>query len=342
MNNRVFIIAEAGVNHNGSIETAKQLINAAKDAGADAVKFQTFKAENLVTKHAPKAEYQRVNTLKNESQLEMLKRLELDETAHKELMDYCHNIGTKFISSPFDLESIDLLNRLGLETFKIGSGEITDLPLLRKIGSLNKKVIMSTGMAVKQEIDAALEILVNAGTPKGKISLLYCVTEYPAPPDQIDLYMMSAMRGLYGIEVGYSDHTQGDRIALEAVRFGASIIEKHFTLDSKDTGPDHKASLTPKELSMMVTTIREIENRIIRGEDIQKRLDKRPTESELKNIAIVRKSIVASRDIKEGEPFTEDNITTKRPGTGISPMKWDNVLGMKAKRDFKEDELIEI
>lgn len=332
---RIFIIAEAGVNHNGSLKTAKEMIDAAKMAGADAIKFQTFKAESLASRSAPKADYQKESMCNTESQFDMLKRLELDEAAHKELIRYCRKNGLKFLSSPFDLESIDLLNRLGLEIFKIPSGEITNLPYLRKIGSLKKEVIISTGMSGMEEIKTALDVLVECGTAKENITILHCNTEYPTPYTDVNLRAMVTIRGAFNVDVGYSDHTLGIEISIAAAALGASVIEKHFTLDRKMKGPDHKASLEPAELKAMISAIRNVEEAL--GS-----LDKRPSASEKANISIVRKSITASNFIKKGSRFTEVNITAKRPARGLSPMKWDSVVGKTAKKDFQKDELIEL
>ena len=330
---KVFIIAEAGVNHNGSIELAKRLIDRAAEAGADAVKFQSFKAENLVTKTAKKAEYQETATGVAENQFQMIKKLELDYEKHGELINYCQEKGIMFLSSPFDLESIELLHKLELEIFKIPSGEITNLPYLRKIGKLKKKVILSTGMSTLGDIEQALEILRENGTDD--ITVLHCNTEYPTPMKDVNLNAMNTIRDAFKVEVGYSDHTLGIEIPIAAVALGATVIEKHFTLDKTMEGPDHRASLEPDELRAMVKAIRNIE--IALGDGLKKL-----TESESKNKDIARKSIVASQNIKKGEIFTEENLTVKRPGDGISPMNWDQVLGKIAKQDFKEDEKIEI
>lgn len=335
MPKQVFIIAEAGVNHNGSLVTAKKLINAAARAGADAVKFQTFRAESLVSKQAPKASYQRKNSNQRETQFAMLKKLELDEKILKKLISYSSLKRIIFLSSPFDLNSIDLLVKLGLKTIKIPSGEINNLPFLKKIGSLNKKVILSTGMSTLEEIKKALDILVYSGTKKDKIKVLHCNTQYPTPIEDVNLKAMITIQDRLKVKVGYSDHTLGIEVPIAAAALGASIIEKHFTLDRDMKGPDHKASLEPDELKMMVTAIRNIEKAL--GDGI-----KRPSKSEAKNIKIVRKSIIASRLISKGEVFTEDNITTKRPGNGISPIKWNEVIGMRAKNNFSKDELIKI
>jgi N,N'-diacetyllegionaminate synthase len=332
---RTFIIAEAGVNHNGSISIAKKLIDVSSDAGSDAVKFQTFKAERLVCKSAAKADYQKKTTDADESQFDMIKKLELNEDAHKELMDYGKDKGIIFLSSPFDLESIDLLNKLGIEIFKIPSGEITNLPYLRKIGRLKKKVILSTGMADLGEIGNAINVLTEYGMRKDDITVLHCNTEYPTPFEDVNLNAMLAIRDAFKVKVGYSDHTPGIEAPVAAVALGAAVIEKHFTLDKNMKGPDHKASLEPDELKAMVHAIRNIEKALGNG-------IKKPSSSEMKNIQVVRKSIVAAKDIKKGETFTDDNITVKRPGTGISPLKWDGIIGKAAIKDFAENEFIEI
>lgn len=329
----VFIIAEAGVNHNGSLEIAKKLIDAAVIAGADAVKFQTFKTENLVSVDAQKAQYQKETTNQDESQFQMLKRLELDVTSHNELIVYCKEEKIIFLSTPFDLESIDLLEELGLEIFKIPSGEITNLPYLRKIGKLNKQIILSTGMSTLYEVEEALNILIKVGTKKEKITVLHANTQYPTPMCDVNLKAMLTIKNALNVEVGYSDHTLGIEVDIAAVALGATVIEKHFTLDKGMEGPDHKASLEPNELAEMVKSIRNIEQAL--GSD-----EKKSSHSESENIQIVRKSIVASSDIKKGEIFSENNLAAKRPGTGISPMKWDEVIGQKAQRDYKKDEPI--
>lgn len=329
----VFIIAEAGVNHNGSIELAKKLIKKASEAGADAVKFQSFKAEKLVSKFAEKADYQKETTGSDESQFEMIKKLELDYDKHSVLIDYCYENNIMFLSSAFDLESIDLLDNLEMEIWKIPSGEITNLPYLRKIGGLKKKVILSTGMANLSEIEEALEVIKEAGTED--ITILHCNTEYPTPMKDVNLNAMNTIKEAFKVKIGYSDHTLGTEIPIAAVALGAEVIEKHFTLDKEMEGPDHKASLDPSELKLMVDGIRNIEKALGAGL-------KKPSESEAKNKPIARKSIVAKRNIKEGEVFTEENLAIKRPGTGISPMKWDEVMGQKACKDFKEDELIKL
>ena len=329
----VFIIAEAGVNHNGSIQLAYKLIDVASASGADAVKFQTFKAENLVSKNAQKAEYQKQVTNQSESQLNMLKKLELDTNAHKKLIEYCKKKDIVFLSTPFDHESIDLLNELELQIFKIPSGEITNLTYLRHIGSLRKEVILSTGMSTLKEIGDAIKILTNAGTSKENITILHANTMYPTPMEDVNLRAMQTIQDKFGVAVGYSDHTLGIEVDIAAVAMGATIIEKHFTLDNTMDGPDHKSSISPEELKAMVSSIRNIEKAL--GSSIKK-----PSKSEKPNIAMARKSIVASKSIKKGELFTEKNITTKRPGTGISPMEWDSIIDKVAKRDYQIDDLL--
>jgi len=332
---KTFIIAEAGVNHNGSIDMAKKLIDVAAEIGADAVKFQTFKAERLVSRSALKAEYQKKTTDADESQFDMIKRLELNEDAHRELICYCKNKNIIFLSTPFDLESIDLLNNLGLEIFKIPSGEITNLPYIRKIGRLKKKVILSTGMADLEEIGNAINVLIEYGTRKEDITVLHCNTEYPTPFEDVNLLAMLSIRDAFKVAVGYSDHTVGIEISIAAVALGATVIEKHFTLDKNMEGPDHKASLEPHELKAMVRAIRNIEKAM--GDGIKK-----PSTSEIKNKLIVRKSIVAAKEIKKGEVLSEETLAVKRPGNGMSPLEWDRVIGKRAKRNFTEDEMIEI
>ena len=334
MTQRVLIIAEAGVNHNGALDIAKQLIDIAAEAGADLVKFQTFSADRLVTQTAKKADYQIKTADGNESQLEMLRRLELTHAMHKELITHCavRNIG--FFSTGFDIESVDLLVSLGQDFFKIPSGEITNLPYLRHIGRLCKPVILSAGMTTLGDIEVAIDVLEGAGTSRDNMTVLHCTTEYPTPMADVNLRAMLSIKSAFGVEVGYSDHTPGIEVAIAAVALGATVIEKHFTLDRNLPGPDHKASLEPHELKAMVTAIRNIE--IALGDGI-----KRLTPSEAKNKPVARKSLVASQPIKAGEVFSSQNITTKRPGTGISPMCWDRVLGRRACRDFALDELIE-
>lgn len=329
----VFIIAEAGVNHNGSLKLAKQLIDVAADAGVDAVKFQTFRADKLVSKTAQKAQYQKQTTDVSESQYEMIKKLELDETAHHELIDYCKTKNILFLSTPFDHESIELLNNLGMNIFKIPSGEITNLPYLRHIGSLCKEIILSTGMADLGEIEDTLDVLIASGTPKEQITVLHATTEYPCPIEEVNLRAMQTIERAFGVKVGYSDHTNGIEVPIAAVAMGASVIEKHFTLDKTMEGPDHKASLEPHELNAMVCAIHNIEKAL--GDGIKK-----PSASETKNMNIARKSIVASCFITQGEFLSTDNITVKRPGNGINPMRWDEIIGTVAKQDYYEDELL--
>ena len=333
---KVLIIAEAGVNHNGDINLAKKLIDVAAESGADIVKFQTAKAENVVSRFAKKAEYQIENTGNSaESQLEMIQKLVLDDSAWPILIDYCKQKNIKFLSTPFDVESVDLLHNLGLEIFKIPSGEITNLPYLRKIGKYNKQVILSTGMANLGEIESAIAVLVDSGTKRENITLLQCNTEYPTPFADVNLKAMKSLKKAFRLPVGYSDHTPGIAIPLAAVGMGAKVIEKHFTLDKNMEGPDHKASLEPCELKAMVQGIREIE--LALGDGI-----KQTSASEAKNKPIARKSIVANCAIKKGEILSESNLYTKRPAEGISPMEWDKVIGTKAVRDFEPDEMIEL
>ena len=332
-NSKVFIIAEAGVNHNGSIKLAKKLIDVASDAGADAVKFQTFKAENLATKKAKKANYQMATTNLKESQFDMLKKFELDVETHKQLISYCKKKCIKFLSSPFDQDSIKLLHNLSLDMFKIPSGEIINLPYLRQIGRLNKKIILSTGMANINEINDALDVLIRSGTKKNKITVLHANTEYPTPMEDVNLKAMLTIGNTFDVSYGYSDHTPGIEVDIAAVAMGATCIEKHFTLDCNMDGPDHKASLEPTELRAMIKAIRNIE--IALGNGVKK-----PSNSEIPNMKIVRKSIVAKTEIKKGDILNEKNLTIKRPGNGINPMKWDKLIGTKSKRDYKEDDLL--
>ena len=336
MKESVIIIAEAGVNHNGDINNAFKLIDVAVNAGVDYVKFQTFKAENLVSRIAKKAEYQIENT-QNESdnQLEMLKKLELSHAQHEHLIQYCKEKKIKFFSTAFDLLSLEYLAKIGLRIVKIPSGEITNLPYLKKASELFDEVIISTGMAFMDEIKDALHVFLDAGIAKNKITILHCNTEYPTPMKDVNLKAMLAIEKEFGVKVGYSDHTLGIEVPIAAVALGATIIEKHFTLDKNLPGPDHAASLEPEELMAMCKAIRNIEL-ALSGNGI-----KEPSESEMKNIEIARKSIVAKVNIEKGTVFTEDNITTKRPGNGISAMKWDEVLGKIAAKDFNEDDLID-
>jgi len=329
----VFIIAEAGVNHNGSIDVAKKLIDEASNAGADAVKFQTFKAKDLVSKKAQKAEYQKKTTDKKESQFDMIKKLELNVEMHKELISYCNIKNIMFLSSPFDLDSIKLLDELGLLVFKIPSGEITNLLYLRHIGKLNKKVILSTGMADINEIKDALDTLISNGTQKENITVLHANTMYPTPLKDVNLRAMITIGNTFDIAFGYSDHTLGIEVDIAAVAMGARCIEKHFTLDSTMEGPDHKASLEPGELKSMVRAIRNIE--VALGSSIKK-----PSNSERPNMQVVRKSIVAKKNIKKGDVLCEQNLVIKRPGNGISPMRWDDIIGTYATKNYSEDDLI--
>lgn len=329
----VFIIAEAGVNHNGSIELAKKLIDVAVEAGVDAVKFQTFKTENLVSKNAQKADYQKETTDKEESQFDMIKKLELNIDTHHELIVYCKQKNIMFLSTPFDQDSIKLLDNLGLKIFKVPSGEITNFPYLRDIGKLGKKVILSTGMADIGEIEDALDILFESGTRKEDITVLHANTMYPTPMEDVNLKAMVTIGNTFDISYGYSDHTLGIEVDIAAVTLGASVIEKHFTLDKAMEGPDHKASLEPDELKAMVRSIRNIE--LALGSSIKK-----PSQSEKSNIQIARKSIVAKTYIKQGEVLSEENLAIKRPGNGISPMFWDEIVGTIAARDYMVDDLI--
>lgn len=332
---KVKIIAEAGVNHNGSIDLAKQLIDVAADSGADIVKFQTFKADALAIKKTPKAEYQLSNTSKSQSHYEMLKQYELSHDMHQILIEYCKKKNITFFSTAFDILSLNYLNSLGFNFFKIPSGEITNLPYLRHISSFKKPIILSTGMSTMHEIDKALNIFIDEGLEKKNITILHCNTEYPTPIDDVNLNAMLTIKNKFNINVGYSDHTLGTEVAIAAVALGATVIEKHFTLDRDLPGPDHKASLTPKELKIMVNSVRNIEKALGNGNKV-------PSKSEIKNIVIARKSIVALKKINKGEVFSKNNIGVKRPGSGISPMLWDKVIGKIAIKDFNEDELIEI
>lgn len=329
----VYIIAEAGVNHNGSLEIAKQLVDQAVLAGVDCVKFQTFNASRIASKSAVMADYQKQNTGKDESQYAMLKKLELSEQDFIELRDYCVKKNIAFLSTAFDLESVAFLASLPLSNWKVPSGELTNLPYLIKIAQTGCPVIVSTGMAEMHEIEEAILALRKHGA--GEITLLHCTTEYPAPFEEVNLNAMLTLAETFKVKVGYSDHTQGIEVPIAAVALGACVIEKHFTLDKTMEGPDHKASLEPKELKAMVDAIRHIE--VAMGNGI-----KLPTSSEIKNKAVARKSITAKTNIKKGEIFTEENLTVKRPGTGISPMRWFEVLGQQAIRDFEEDERIEL
>ena len=329
------IIAEAGVNHNGSLELAFELIDAASDAGADVVKFQTFKAEKLVTQSATKADYQLESTDSKETQFEMIKKLELSYDMHLKLISRCKEKGIRFSSTGFDASSVNLLIEMGVDFIKVPSGEITNLPYLRDVGSKGLPIILSTGMSSMQEVKGGVRLLEQAGSKKSDITALHCNTEYPTPMEDVNLRAMLSMENELGVKVGYSDHTLGIEVPIAAVVLGAIVIEKHFTLDRTMEGPDHAASLEPDELKQMVYSIRNIEKAM--GE-----VSKKPSKSEEVNIGVVRKSIVASKNIKAGEKFTEENLAVKRPGTGISPLKWDEILGLESKKDFQADELISI
>lgn len=333
--NHVIIIAEAGVNHNGNLELARRMVDEARRAGADYVKFQTAVPELVISSIAPKAEYQKETTGKEQSQLEMCRAIHLPLTDYAGLADLCRRKGIGFVSTPFDLVSIDTLAPLGMDYWKIPSGEITNLPYLRKIASKGGRVILSTGMSTLDEVARAVEILEKGGIPRADISLLHCNTQYPTPMDDVNLRAMETLRSLGCGRVGYSDHTVGIEVPVAAVAMGAQIIEKHFTLDKTMEGPDHRASLDPAELRAMVSAIRNIEKAVGNPE-------KRVSPSERANIEVARKSIVAARDIAAGEIFTEENITVKRPGNGLSPMLWDDVIGQRAARDFSYDSLISL
>lgn len=333
MENKTLIIAEAGVNHNGNLEIAKKLAFVAKESGADIVKFQTAKLDSLVSKHALMAEYQSKNMGQEMSQKDMLKKLLLSYDEFVELNQYCTEIGIKFLSTPFDIESIKFLKDLGCDIWKIPSGEITNYPYLIEVAKTNDPIILSTGMSTLEEVRSALNVLMGNGS--GVITLLHCTTEYPTPYEDVNLRAMHTLKNEFGLEVGYSDHTKGICIPIAAVAQGATVIEKHFTLDRNMEGPDHKASLEPNELKAMIDAIRCIER--AQGDGI-----KQPAPSERKNITVARKSIVAKIRINKGDVFSEENITTKRPGNGISPMRWREVIGKVARRNFEEDELIEL
>ncbi len=330
--NKVLVIAEAGVNHNGSLDLAMQMVDAAKRAGADIIKFQTAKPEALISKYAEKAAYQKENTGKDESQLDMVRKIMLRYEQFIPLKRYCEQQEIKFLSTPFDLDSIDFLEELGCDIWKIPSGEITNLPYLEKIAHTHKSVIMSTGMATVDEIRDAMKVLKDAGS--GEVTLLHCTTQYPTPFEDVNLKAMITLRDQFGCAVGYSDHTKGIVVPIAATAMGATVIEKHFTLDRTMEGPDHKASLEPDELAEMVTAIRQVEKALGDGQ-------KKPALSEIENKTVARKSIIAARNIKKGELYTEENLTTKRPGNGISPMRWYEFIGKTANRDYAEDELIE-
>lgn len=333
---KTVIIAEAGVNHNGNLEQAKKLIDVAAEAGVDFVKFQTFKADKIVTKKAGRADYQNTNTGNKDSQYDMIKKLELSEADHHHLVSYCKSKRIKFLSTGFDLESLEFLNDLNIELFKIPSGEITNLPYLKKIASFKKPVVMSTGMADLKEVNDAFQVLIKEGLKKENITIVHCNTEYPTPMEDVNIKAMNTMGQEFNVKVGYSDHTLGIEVPIAAVALGATVIEKHFTLDRNLPGPDHRASLEPGELKAMVLAIRNIEAAISGSGK------KEPSSSEEKNKTVARKSIIAGKDIMEGEEFTEENLAIKRPGTGISPMQWEKIIGRKAGKNFKTDDLIEL
>jgi len=331
----VLVIAEAGVNHDGELTTALSLVDAAADCGADIVKFQTFTADRLATPDADKAKYQKAATSAKETQFEMLRKLELSHNDHLAISERCQDRGIGFLSTGFDIESVNMLMGFGIDRIKIPSGEITNLPYLRHTGRLGRPIILSTGMANLEEVRSALDVLLSAGTPMEDVTILHCTTEYPAPMCDVNLQAMVTMRDVFGVNVGYSDHTMGHEVAVAAVALGACVIEKHLTLDRTAAGPDHAASLEPAEFADMVRAIRNIE--LALGDGI-----KTPQPSEIDNMAVARKSLVAVATIPEGEPFTSMNITAKRPGSGMSPMLWDDVLGQIAKRDFAPNEMIEL
>ena len=335
MDEHIFVIAEAGVNHNGDIDLAFKLVEEAAKAKADAVKFQTFIPENVISRNAQKAAYQKVTTGVEESQLDMVRKFYLDKESFRSIAEQCKRHHILFLSTPFDLDSIDTLVNLNLRTFKIPSGEITNLPYLRKIGALGGEIILSTGMSTLEEVAVALNVLETSGTPRSRITLLHCTTEYPAPFESVNLRAMQTMREAFpGIAgVGYSDHTPGIAIPIAAAAMGATIIEKHFTLDKNLPGPDHKASLEPDELAAMVAGIRQVEQAM--GDGV-----KAPSPAEIPNMAVARKSLVAACAIRKGEVFTSANVACKRPGNGLSPMKWDSIMGLRAERDYNIDELL--
>jgi N,N'-diacetyllegionaminate synthase len=332
---KVFIVAEAGVNHNGNFETAIRMVDKAFDAGADAIKFQTGIPGKNISKFAQKAEYQKKYTSGRESQLDMLKKLVLKNTEFVRIKKYCDKKGIVFFSSAFDLESLNFLESIGVKYHKIPSGDIINLPYLEKIGTLNKNVLLSTGMSSLGEIETAINILVENGTSRNKIILLHCTSEYPAPVNEVNLFAIQTLKNTFKLRTGYSDHTEGIEISLAAVALGAEVIEKHFTLDRRMKGPDHKASVEPDELKSMVSAIRNIESAF--GDGIKK-----PTRSELKNMTVIRKSIVAAKPIKKGEVFSISNLGLKRPGNGLSPLRWYDILGKAAGKDYSEDEPIEL
>lgn len=336
MSNHVLIIAEAGVNHNGSLELAKQLIDKAVESGVDIIKFQTFKSEKLVSKKARQAEYQQRNIgKKDEGQLAMLKKLELSQSDHEELISYCNEKGIRFFSTAFDIDSIEYLHSLNMGLWKIPSGEITNYPYLRKIAQYKEPIILSTGMCELNDVEVALNVLLEFGVKKEQITILHCNTEYPTPFEDVNLKAMLEIGEKFGVQIGYSDHTKGIEVPIAAVALGATVIEKHFTLDKNMEGPDHKASIEPEELKVMVCAIRNIEQALGTGH-------KTVSESERKNIEIARKSIVAACPIKAGELLTEENLTVKRPGNGINPMRWKEVVGTRAVQSFNEEDPIQL
>lgn len=331
---KVLIIAEAGVNHNGDMELAKKLVDAAADAGADYVKFQTYKTDALLLETAEKAGYQKKIMGESENQYEMLKKLELCENNHVVLIEHCESRNVRFLSSPFDLDSIDLIAKLNLDFIKVPSGEITNFPYIRKVGGAGKKILLSTGMSNLGEIEAALNLMVDSGADMDQISVMHCNTEYPTPPKDANLRAISTIQNAFNVKVGYSDHTLGVEAAIAAVSMGATVIEKHITLDKNMSGPDHMASMDPEDFKQFVQCIHNVEAMLGGGL-------KRPSQSEKKNITIARKSIVASKAISKGEPFGEGNLTTKRPGDGVSPMRWNDVVGKVAHREYSVDEKID-
>lgn len=336
MSTKVLIIAEAGVNHNGSLDLAKRLVDEAANAGVDIIKFQTFKADKLVSKKAKQAEYQQRNIGKiNESQYTMLKKLELNADQHERLITYCQKKGIRFFSTAFDMDSIEYLHSLNLGLWKIPSGEITNYPYLKKIAQYREPIILSTGMSELSDIEAAIQVLLKYGLQNEQITILHCNTEYPTPMKDVNLKAMLEIKKKFGVSVGYSDHTEGIEVPIAAVALGATVIEKHFTLDKNMKGPDHKASLEPQELHAMVKAIRNIEQALGNGHKVI-------SNSERKNITVARKSIVAACTIRKGEILTDANLTVMRPGNGISPMRWEEVIGTRANRDYQEEEMIEL
>ena len=332
---KIVFIAEAGVNHNGEMRLSKKLVDVASEAGADFIKFQTFKAEKLVSKNIEKADYQKRNSNRDETQYEMLKKLELNEDNHEELIDYCKYKKIQFLSTAFDIDSINLLSELGIPLFKIPSSDLTNVPYLRHIAKLKKPTILSSGMSTLEEVGNALNVLLDSGLKKEFITILHCTTDYPTSPEDVNLKAMLTIKKKFGVKVGYSDHTLGIEVSIAAAAMGAQVIEKHFTMDRNLEGPDHAASLEPKELKTLICAIRNIEHAL--GDGIKK-----PSKSEQDNMLLARKSITAKTAISVGERFTEDNLCTKRPGNGISPTNWDQILNKKSKYSFEPDDLIRI